>query len=95
MQELQGGLAMHTNTHAVTWSVAAERKQLRNHPAHVDNHVQKKGDKWYITRECEWCGKTYSYPMDTFEIIGIDSRGIVTGICSDHEEDRENEVYGG
>jgi hypothetical protein len=72
---------MHTGTRAVTWSDAAERKQLRNHPAHVDNHVRKVRGVWMIARECEWCGKTYSYPMDDFEVIGIDDRGIVGGIC--------------
>ena len=74
---------MHEGTRAVTWSVAAERKQQRSHPAHVDRYIAPDPagfGRMLCTRECESCGRIYRY-FSVLEIGGPDSRGVMTGLC--------------
>ena len=78
---------MHTGTRAVTWSAAAERKQERNHPAHIDRHVYRNArGVWMIVRECEVCGSICTREMEQFEPISWDQRGVVSGLCPKHRE---------
>lgn len=62
------------------WSASARRKLDPDHPAYAESNPRRVNGQWYMTRECE-CGTIYTKPMEQFEAVSWDDRGVLAGIC--------------
>lgn len=67
--------------HVVAWSAAARKELQPEHPAYADNNPHMVRGVWHMTRECEHCGVVYTKPMELFETVSWDTRGILSGLC--------------